>query len=98
MLPMELEINKHRKDSGMFKGKMKRFSVYWKEKPYLLFSGHWNILPESFFPWYHILCFKLKAIIISVFHGTMLLHLFFFFLHPGRCLSCVEVHKPSLML
>lgn len=50
MLPVELETNKHRKDSGMFKGKMKRFSVYWKEKSYLLFSGHWNVLPESFFP------------------------------------------------
>lgn len=28
MLPVELETNKHRRDSGMFKGKMKHFSVY----------------------------------------------------------------------
>lgn len=75
----------------MFKVKMKHFSVYWKEKPYLLFSGHWNIFTWVFFPWYHILCFKPKTIIISVFHGTVLLDVFSYFLHPDRCLSCIEV-------
>lgn len=39
ILPVELETNKQRKDSGMFKGKMKCFSVYWKEKPIYFLVG-----------------------------------------------------------
>lgn len=68
MLALELKTNKHSRDSGMFKEKMKRFSVYWK----ILFT---SVGIETFylsFSCCHILCFKLKAVIISVFCGTLL--------------------------
>lgn len=73
-------------------------SVYQKENPYLLLHEHWNLLHESFCPWYHILCFKLNAIIISVFHVTVLLRFFFLSLSWQIPFMSRSFHKHHLLL
>lgn len=102
MLAVELKTNKHSKDSGMFKEKMKRFSVYWKEKNPIYFSGHWNILLELFFlaatSWFSNWkqwSFQCFVLLYCKIHFVLFS---FFFLHPHRCLSSAVAHKLCLVL